>query len=73
MTLAALPESVERKACPFCKSARVRIHTWNSHGEHHAVKCLNDNCGAMGPRRYDAQDALDAWNDQHWRESPPTR
>jgi transcription elongation factor Elf1 len=53
-------------ACPFCEGSRVVVHAWDSHGRHFAVVCRNsaEMCEARGPRRYDAQSAVDAWNER---------
>lgn len=62
MTLAALSVGYEMHRCPFCQGERTRVHSYRSHGEHFVVLCLNPACEARGPRRYDAQSAMDAWN-----------
>ena len=62
MTLAALGSDYAMKPCPFCGGDRVRLHTYMQHGEHFQVICLNLQCNAKGPRRYDGDEALDGWN-----------
>lgn len=62
MTLAALPADYAMKPCAHCQSKRMRLHSWDSHGRHHRVICLNANCNAQGPRAYDEQVAMDLWN-----------
>lgn len=51
-------------ACPFCRGSRVHVRAWNARGRQYAVQCRNtaQMCEAQGPRRYDAQSAVDAWN-----------
>lgn len=61
---AALAADYDMKPCPFCASKRVRLNRYQSHGEHFQVICLGMHCGTRGPRRYDAQDAMDAWNER---------
>lgn len=57
--LAALVIDGTFAACPFCKGRRVRIH-YASH-LYRAV-CLTPGCEAHGPRNYDPDEALEAWN-----------
>lgn len=63
MSLATLSnEDYEMARCPFCFSDKVRVHEYQSHGTQYVVLCLNLTCNARGPRRYDADEAMDAWN-----------
>lgn len=64
MTLAALPADYEMQPCPFCKGARVRLHSWQQRGAQHRVQCLTPGCEAQGPRRFDADEAMQAWNER---------
>jgi hypothetical protein len=64
VTLAALPQEFGLRACPFCRGHRLRLHEWRHRGEQFRVQCLTPQCEAQGPRRYDADEALAAWNDQ---------
>lgn len=64
MTLAALPKDYDMRACPFCGQDRVRLDEHNQHGKHWLVRCLNLQCNARGPRRYDPDEALSAWNER---------
>lgn len=52
-------------ACPFCRGSRVHVRAWSARGRQYAVVCRNtaEMCEAQGPRRYDAQSAVDAWNE----------
>lgn len=61
---AALGPNYDMKPCPFCAGARVRLNRYQSHGEHFQVICLNGECNTRGPRRYDAEEALEAWNER---------
>lgn len=65
---AALGVDYDMKACPFCFGRRVRLNRYQSHGEHFQVICLDGQCNTRGPRRYDPQAALDAWNERGPRE-----
>lgn len=62
MTLAALGPDYDMRPCPFCGHARVRLNEYRSHGVQFQVICLALSCGAKGPRRYDADEAMEAWN-----------
>ncbi len=57
--LAALPRSYDMVNCPFCNGRRVRVHYAN---RKYRVACLEYECEAQGPSRYDEQDAMDTWN-----------
>jgi Lar family restriction alleviation protein len=59
MTLAALGRDYDMRPCPFCGEAKVRLIEWQ---RMNAVRCLNLQCGARGPNRWDVDEAMEAWN-----------
>jgi hypothetical protein len=59
MTLAADPRC---GPCPFCKGRRARVNAYSQHGVKARIACLALDCGALGPMRHDAEDAIEAWN-----------
>lgn len=62
--LAALSRDYGMKPCPFCGCDRVRLNEYRQHGLHFQVICLGQGCGAKGPRRYDGDEAMEAWNER---------
>lgn len=53
--------SVKRSPCPWCKSKRVRVFSWNK--DTHYGECLRPSCRASGPHSKDVETALVRWNE----------